>query len=65
MGCDLTSDLQPPLQYEVEYHMLEDCGEILDEQGEPIKLEKNSRGFIKRRMIEKYVKQGQAEIKKK
>jgi len=31
--------------------MLEDCGEILDDFGHPIKLEKNSRGFIKRKLI--------------
>lgn len=26
IGVDLTNDLSPPLAYEVEYHMLEDCG---------------------------------------
>lgn len=45
--------------------MLEDCGEILDEQGQPIRLEKNSRGFIRKKLIEKYLRQGQAELKKK
>ena len=64
-GVDMTTDLDPPLHYEVEYHMLEDCGEILDEKGQVIRLEKHSRCFIRKKLIEKYVRQGQAEIKKR
>jgi hypothetical protein len=45
--------------------MQKDCGEILDEFGNVIKLEKNSCGYIKKRLIEPFVKQGYATIKKK
>jgi hypothetical protein len=62
---ELTIDLDPPLETEVEYRMLEDCGEILDDFGHMVKLEKNSCGFIRRRLIEKYAKQGLATIKKR
>lgn len=62
---DLTIDLEPPLDVEVEYRMLQDCGETLDEFMNTVKLEKNSCGFIKKRIIEPYVKQGYATIKKK
>jgi hypothetical protein len=62
---DLTIDLDPPIDIEVEFRMLKDCGEILDEFGRIMKLEKNSCGFIKKRLIEPYVKQGYATIKKK
>ncbi len=62
---DLTIDLQPPIDIEVEYRMQKDCGEILDEFGNVIKLEKNSCGYIKKRLIEPFVKQGYATIKKK
>jgi hypothetical protein len=48
---ELTIDLDPPLDIEVEYRMLQDCGEILDEFGHMVKLEKNSSGFVKKRLI--------------
>jgi hypothetical protein len=62
---ELTIDLDPPLETEVEYRMLEDCGEILDDFGHMVKLEKISCGFMKKILIEPYAKQGFATIKKK
>ena len=65
MGLDLTVDLEPPLTAEVEVRMLEDCGEILTENGRIVKLEKNASFFINRKLIEPYVKQGSAVIRRK
>jgi len=38
MGVELTIDLEPPNEMEVEVRMLEDCGEILDDHGHMVKL---------------------------
>lgn len=35
---DMTIDLDPPIDIEVEFRMLQDCGEILDEFGRIVKL---------------------------
>jgi hypothetical protein len=45
--------------------ILEDCGELMTDNGEMIKLEKNSVFYIGRRLIEPYVRQGQAVILKR
>ena len=65
VGLDLTVDLQPPIESEVEVRMLKDCGELLDGNGQLIKLEKNSSIILSRKLIEPYVRQGYATIKKK
>lgn len=35
---DMTIDLDPPIDIEVEFRMLQDCGEILDDFGRIVKL---------------------------
>lgn len=63
VGVEMTIDLEPPLEVEVEVRMLEDCDDIIDDDGNTVKLEKNSCFIIKKRLIEPYVRQGQAVIK--
>lgn len=65
IGLDLKVDLDPPLESEVEVRILEDCGELMTDNGEMVKLEKNAVFYISRRVIEPYVKQGQAVILKR
>lgn len=38
VAVDLLIDLDPPLESEVEVRMLQDCGELLDENGHVVKL---------------------------
>lgn len=65
VGVELTIELEPPLESEVEVRILQDCGEVLNESGQMIKLEKNSSFFIRKRLIEPFVRQGTAIIKTK
>lgn len=38
IGVDLTIDLQPPIDLDVEVRVLQDCEQILDEHGHVVKL---------------------------
>ena len=65
VGVEMTLDLQPPLESQVEVRMLKDCGELLNDNGHVVKLEKNASFFMNRRLIEPFVRQGYAVIKAK
>mgnify|MGYP000870078739 CR=1 FL=1 len=62
MDIQLTQDLDPPLDASVEVRFLKDCGQILSDEGEPIKLEKNSVLYVKKRLIEKFLRDGSATV---
>ena len=64
VGLDLTMDLEVPLTSEVEVRMLEDCGELLTDNGEVVKLEKNALLLMSRKLVEPFVRQGKAVILK-
>lgn len=62
VGLELTTDIDPPVDASVEVLFLKDCGEILSDDGEPIKLEKNAAMYIKRRLVENFIKDGSAQL---
>jgi hypothetical protein len=51
VGLELTLDLDPPIDASVEVRFLKNCGEILSDEGDSIRLEKNSVLYIKKRLI--------------
>ena len=51
IGLDLTVDLDPPMDVSIEIRFLKDCGQILNDSGDTILLEKNSVFYIKKRII--------------
>ncbi|CAM9552250.1 unnamed protein product, partial [Discosporangium mesarthrocarpum] len=56
-GLDLTADLQPPKELHVEVRVLQDCGEIMTDQG-PVKLERGTTHLLRRSDVEHLVRQG-------
>uniref|UniRef100_A0A7S2XZV1 GINS subunit domain-containing protein n=1 Tax=Fibrocapsa japonica TaxID=94617 RepID=A0A7S2XZV1_9STRA len=60
VGIDLTQDQQPPKELFIEVRALEDCGEIMTEQG-TINLEKGSTHLLRRCDAENLIKQGMLE----
>ncbi|CAM9486333.1 unnamed protein product [Choristocarpus tenellus] len=54
---DLTADLQPPKELHVEVRVLQDCGEIMTDQG-PVKLDRGTTHLLRRSDVEHLVRQG-------
>lgn len=55
---DITQNLTPPKSLYVEVTCIEDGGDVEMENGERIKLQKNSRYFLPRSTVEPLVRQG-------
>jgi hypothetical protein len=56
MGLVLTTDLDPPTDPTVEVRFLRDCGEVVSDEGEVLKLEKNVVIYVKKRIVENFIK---------
>jgi GINS complex subunit 1 len=56
-GVPLANDQQPPKEVLVEVEALEDCGEVMTEQG-PVVLNKHSRHLMRRNECELLIRQG-------
>ncbi len=54
---DLTTDLHPPKDLFIEVRVLQDCGEIMTDNG-AVTLEKNSTHFLRRTDVEPFIRQG-------
>ena len=57
IGMDLTSDLTPPKELCVEVRVVEDCGEIMTDNGE-VHLERGTTHFLRRADVEHLIRQG-------
>ncbi len=57
MDLDLSSDIEPPKDLFIEVLVLEDCGEILTENG-PVTMNKGLRPYIRRSDVEHLIRQG-------
>ena len=57
LDLDLTADVMPPKDLFIEVLVLEDCGDILTENGF-VSLNKGTRPFLRRSDIEHLIKQG-------
>ena len=57
LDLDLTADLIPPKDLFIEVLVLEDCGEILTENG-VVNLNKGARPYLRRSDIEHLIRQG-------
>lgn len=60
ISLDLASDLEPPRDLQIEVRVIQDCGEIMTENG-PVKLDAGSTHFLKRTDVEHLIRQGQVE----
>ena len=54
---DLITDLEPPRELYIEIRVLEECGEIVTNSGEILKLDKNSTLLVRRCDVENLLKQ--------
>ena len=57
IDLDLTADLQPPSQLFIEVLVLEECGELLTENG-LVTLSKGTRAVLRRTDVENLIRQG-------
>ena len=57
LDLDLTADLYPPKDLFIEVLVLEDCGEILTENG-MVNMNKGTRPYLRRTDVEHLIRQG-------
>ena len=57
LGIDLFMDMEPPTDILIEILVLDDCGEILTENGQ-ITLNKGMRLFVQKPLVEHFIRQG-------
>ena len=57
---DLTADLQPPKELYIEVRVLQNCGEILTENG-VVNMVQGSRACLRRTDVEHLIRQGKVE----
>lgn len=55
---DLTADPSPPKQLHVEVRVLEDCGEVVTEDGNMVNLEAHTTHYLRRADVEHLIRQG-------
>jgi len=58
VGLDLTADMDPPSEPYINIHVLENCGEVLTESGQSVNLQRGMRLFIKKSIVEHFIRQG-------
>jgi GINS complex subunit 1 len=58
VNLDLTSFVEPPKEPYIEVRALQDCGEIVSNDGSSIRLDKNSTNLVRREDVEHLIKQG-------
>ena len=57
VGLDLTANLEPPSSINIEIRVLEDCGELLTEDGR-LTLKQGTTLFVKKSNVEHLIRQG-------
>lgn len=55
---DLTKDLEPPTSIYIEIRVLADCGEVMNSDGDTIKLDRGATEFVRKSDVEHLLKQG-------
>ena len=60
IDLDLTADLQPPKELYIEVRVLQNCGEILTENG-VVNMVQGSRACLRRTDVEHLIRQGKVE----
>ena len=58
VNLDLTSFVEPPKEPYIEVRALQDCGEIVSNDGTSIRLDKNSTNLVRREDVAHLIKQG-------
>lgn len=60
VDIDLFQDLEPPKELLIEVRVIQDCGEIMTDNG-PVNLTKGTTHYLRRTQIEDFIRQGRIE----